>query len=581
MCNIKFLIACLFISASSLLAQSFNPDSCILYYKAYEDDKLKRYLDETSLILEESDKVIHHLYSAYYFREKGDKSNQLSHLTAGYNLYGDAPDSIKWLYLDELSITYRDDESIDKKKSFEFIDQAISLKKSARAPSSELARSYHIKGNCFNKASGITASLDSAIHYYQLAAKHTTDEKFYFATLSNIAVNSIQAGKTDSANILLSKVMDYYAENGIKRKEMGAKLNMVTYHVQLQQYEKADSLMDVLHPILIENDWHDEQKILLDLRMFSSFHKNEGWDKLVVWNDSIFNLEKRLNATRLDDQFTKFQLENRAVRSEALLQEEKAKVYRNRFWMSIFLGATATMAMLLIGIYNYLGMRRRAIREELNNLKVQASLDTTKAKMEGEQKERESIASVLHDQVASLLTAADMHIKVAQRAGLQQEELSKAGAIIKDVNEQVRDLSHQLVSPTLTKFGLEAGLETLVGRMETAQLEIDYHSDVGEVRFGAQIETFIFQSCAELIQNVLKHSSALSCTVDFTREGDTLILEVQDNGDNADVDKSLPTGLGLTHIYNRAKALGGSFNFQLRENGAISRLTIPLTIKDS
>jgi len=177
--------------------------------------------------------------------------------------------------------------------------------------------------------------------------------------------------------------------------------------------------------------------------------------------------------------------------------------------------------------------------------------------------------------LASLLTAADMHLKVAQKDEPDLRGLKEAGTLIKDINEQVRDLSHQLVSPTFIKFGLEAGIDTLTKRMETAELHIDYSSYLGPRRYENTIETFVFQSCAELLQNVLKHSTADLCIVSLSYNQGQLSLSVTDNGDNSRIDKNAPTGMGLTHIYNRAAAMNGKFEFSLEDTGAASFLRIP------
>lgn len=83
--------------------------------------------------------------------------------------------------------------------------------------------------------------------------------------------------------------------------------------------------------------------------------------------------------------------------------------------MTIFGALAGLFAILGFGVYRFQRLKRESLNQELETTKIQATLDATRAKMEGEQKERQTIASTLHDQVASLLTAADMHLKVARK----------------------------------------------------------------------------------------------------------------------------------------------------------------------
>ena len=111
--------------------------------------------------------------------------------------------------------------------------------------------------------------------------------------------------------------------------------------------------------------------------------------------------------------------------------------------------------------------------------------------------------------------------------------------------------------------------------METEQVKIYFISNMGPLRYISQLETFYYQSCAELIQNVLKHSNADICQVSLNSDGANLRLTVSDNGINDALTPAESTGLGLSHIYKRAEALGGNFSFTLKEDGAVSILTCP------
>lgn len=182
------------------------------------------------------------------------------------------------------------------------------------------------------------------------------------------------------------------------------------------------------------------------------------------------------------------------------LLEVKADQLKSKLLITIFGGLASLFAIIGIAVFRFQRLKRKAVDQELETTKIKATLDATRAKMEGEQKERQSIASTLHDQVASLLTAADMHLKVAKKKNEGEASIGKATDILKKVNYQIRDLSHKLVSPTLMKFGLEPAIDTFVNEMQNDNLKIYFDSHIGQRRYESSIENFIFNSCTELIQ---------------------------------------------------------------------------------
>lgn len=567
--NIIIVVAVLF-GISNLYAQTFNRDSCHLYFINNQELKLSNYLERTYDKLKTKDRVHYYYYKAIVCRKQKNLSCILESIISGKKLTEGDRDSMRWKFLDELALTYRREGSGTTAKGMAYINESLSLKLRYGALPNDLARSYIVKGNLWYSSDHIESNLDSTIYYYQLAQKLNTRKLRSVLLARNIATASMRNEEIDSVDIRLLRVIDFYNKNDQTRKSLATSVVLSGFYTMIDSFSKADLLLDSIYSLsLINPNWKKERRDIFRMLIYSA-NEQESWKEVASWRDSLNRLEKELYATRLDDQVTKFDLENK-------LALEQAKVYKNRFWLSILLGTTGTLCLILFGLYKYLGLRRKAAEKELEHTRTKAAYDTTRAKMEGEQQERESIASVLHDQVASLLTAADMHLKVAQKDEPELRGLKEAGSIIKDINEQVRDLSHQLVSPTLTKFGLEAGIDTLTDRMETADVEINYASNLGPLRFDSSIETFVFQSCAELIQNVLKHSSADVALVQLALKEGSLVLKVIDNGDNSEVDKAAPTGLGLTHIYNRAAAIAGEFTFELMDKGAKSVLKIPVT----
>jgi len=225
--------------------------------------------------------------------------------------------------------------------------------------------------------------------------------------------------------------------------------------------------------------------------------------------------------------------------------------------LGISIGA-GLLGMLSFGIYYVLNQRRRRLSVELENADLKADMKATRAKIEGEQSERQQIASVLHDQIASHLTAADLQLSTIKEPS-NPAALGKAKGLIKDIGVQIRDISHQLVSPSLLKYGLEPAVQTLIEQWENENRTINFQFNSNGTRPNQETEMFIYNATTELLQNVDKHSNATNIDLELKITNELIRLKVKNDFPN----ESFPNdtsdeGLGLEYLEKRCKSMGGS-----------------------
>ena len=552
------------------MGQRFDFDSCAYLAKSGQDSLLEAYLKNIDGELSDHDQVVYHYYSSLFFKYSYDVEQQFYHLLAGEKLIAEKgiPDSIRAKYLDEFALLYRKEES-EETQALKYIDSSIHLKRRLKNHN-ELAKGYLIKGNIFYTFSNAKSYLDSAFRYYTLAKDLNTNEDLNQHLLMNIATVAIDLGLDSEVEKTLKSVHRGHSKNGQHEMATNAIINLANYYIETGDTDKAAGILDTLLDHAAEYKLENCVVFILRTKAGLAASLND-FKSAAMWKDSIINYDENAHALEIEDAIVKFD----KLTLEKELLAEQAKIYRNRLWLSFLGGLSFLLALLGLGIYRYQRLKKLAVEKELETTKVQATLNATKAKMEGEQKERQAIASILHDQVASLLTAADMHLKVAGKQASNLKSLDKAEEILKDVNAQVRDLSHQLVSPSLMKFGLESAIEALINRLDSRAFVFFLNSNLGGKRFEQNIEIFIYNSCSELMHNTLKHSSGNECFIRMEWVESIFSLEVRDNGIN-DNDEE-PLGLGLVHITNRTEALGGSFDFMLSREGAMIKLQLPLS----
>lgn len=179
-----------------------------------------------------------------------------------------------------------------------------------------------------------------------------------------------------------------------------------------------------------------------------------------------------------------------------------------------------------------------------------------------EWQERQRLARLLHDHVQQLLVAAHLQIDlvVADADELQLVELQETKNLLRDAIHATRDLSVQLTPPLLHDQGLPAALEWLISRTTrehglqiTTQIDDDANPSSEEDR------DILFQSAQEFLLNAAKHSHTKSATLQLSRAGERIQLEVRDQGSGFDALRSanVSGSFGLFQLRQRLESVGG------------------------
>jgi signal transduction histidine kinase len=160
----------------------------------------------------------------------------------------------------------------------------------------------------------------------------------------------------------------------------------------------------------------------------------------------------------------------------------------------------------------------------------------------------------VHDGAQQRLVHAVIALKMARStveggsaaAGLVEEALTN----VERASSELRDIVHGILPRSLTYGGLRVGLESLV-----ADLTLPVDVRVTTPRLPAATETTAYFIVAESLTNAVKHSQAQQASVRVDLDGDTLVVEVRDDGvGGADPDR----GTGLTGLLDRVDAAGGA-----------------------
>ncbi|CAL2105945.1 conserved hypothetical protein [Tenacibaculum sp. 190524A02b] len=283
------------------------------------------------------------------------------------------------------------------------------------------------------------------------------------------------------------------------------------------------------------------------------------------------------------------------------LEKQKVDLVKNQIELekhqkrttNYLLGALSLLILTISGvvIYNYtLRQRNLHLKIEQNKLVEQQKIAQIKsdsqkmilnAAIDGKETERKQIAETLHDSVSALLSSANMHLLATKRQfnGNTPIELDKTQKIILEASQKVRDLSHNLVSSILLKFGLEYSLQDITQKYSNS--ELTFHPNMSNIpRYDQDFEIKMYNVIHELINNIIKHSKAANAYIVLEDTGDFLSVLIEDDGVGFNYRNSkVKSGLGLNQIEARIQMMNGNIIIESAENrGTKITMSVP-TIK--
>lgn len=171
---------------------------------------------------------------------------------------------------------------------------------------------------------------------------------------------------------------------------------------------------------------------------------------------------------------------------------------------------------------------------------------------------RRELERDLHDGAQARLIALKIRLGIAERRAAGRDDAELA-AMIRSIGDEVddavrtlRELGHGLRPSVLEGAGIAAAL-----RAEARSLALDVVvDDRTEHRYDPAIESAVYFSCLEAIQNAAKHGRAAQVVVELRNGDGVLDFRVTDDGVGFDV-AATHDGAGLTNVHDRLTTLGG------------------------
>jgi signal transduction histidine kinase len=194
--------------------------------------------------------------------------------------------------------------------------------------------------------------------------------------------------------------------------------------------------------------------------------------------------------------------------------------------------------------------------------------------------DRERIAKELHDGVIQSLFAVGMGLQGTALASGDEDLSRRIESAVAELDRVIRDLRNYI-------FGLRPGIladRQLDQALRHLAEEFEQRSGVVTVvdvdpGIAAELTpraSDLIQLARESLSNVGRHADASTCRMALYRDGESAVLEIDDDGKGFDP-STARRGDGLTNLADRAEALGGKATIESSpEQGTTVRVILPV-----
>ncbi|MQW75609.1 sensor histidine kinase [Nocardioides sp. dk4132] len=219
----------------------------------------------------------------------------------------------------------------------------------------------------------------------------------------------------------------------------------------------------------------------------------------------------------------------------------------------------------------------RGANAMLDRLEAEQRASSARA-LAAQEAERHRIAQELHDQVGQSLTVVLLGLKQVQQHA--PEHLLAELQLVRDSTraalDDVRRVARQLRPGVLDDLGLSSALAALCSEFEAhGTARVRRTVAPGLPPLSADVELVVYRVAQEALTNAARHSGAREVAVSLTRLGDTVVLEVCDDG--RDGPGSIVPGAGVSGMRERALLVGGTLRVEGGAGaGTRVRLVVPL-----
>lgn len=282
--------------------------------------------------------------------------------------------------------------------------------------------------------------------------------------------------------------------------------------------------------------------------------------------DSLLNKDNFAKMAELETKYKTARKEREILAQRAEIAESQLQIGRQR--MIIYGVVIGALLLILLGYALYNKQKIKAIK-----LQKEAELKDALLQIETQnklQEQRLHISRDLHDNIGSQLTFIISSLdNLKYGFNITDEALKNRLAgmrfFTKETITELRDTIWAMNKEAITVADLKNRISNFIDSAKAASRGIDFsfRTDAAipdTLSFSSLTGINLYRVIQESVNNALKHANSTKIEVSITKEGNSYMVSISDNGRGFDTDAER-TGNGLDNIRKRIAETGGDVIF--------------------
>ena len=199
------------------------------------------------------------------------------------------------------------------------------------------------------------------------------------------------------------------------------------------------------------------------------------------------------------------------------------------------------------------------LERELEKERLLKQQEITVAVISAQEQERQELGGELHDNINQILAGSRLYLGLAKKElNIEHPYLSEADNLITSAIDEIRNLSHSLIPPSLKESEFLEALENIIEvTQKTSGIIISMQAfSFDESCIADKLKLNIYRIVQEQLNNILKHAGAQKVIVRLVQDNEKILLSIKDDGAGFDTTKKVD-GVGLMNMKTRASLFNG------------------------
>ena len=381
--------------------------------------------------------------------------------------------------------------------------------------------------------------------------------------------------KWKQAELYLLKTFELSKKIETNEYELYACMGLSDLYIKTKQYQEVGPYIETGIPLALALGTRLELKDLY-LRK-AEWKEAEGeaaealqWQKkFVLLDDSLTNekINNNINIGEIRYETDKKELQIANLESQRKLQQLTIKQQNTFNWV---LGGSA-LSILFIALLSWRNFRQKQLlqKQQIIDLEKEKQLLATESMLKGQEEERSRLAKDLHDGLGGMLSGVKFSFSnLKETMHMEQQDMKSFERNIDLLDSSIKELrrvAHSMMPEVLIKYGLDAALRDYCTFINTSGIIKVIYQSHGLENIGTNqtVNVTIYRVIQELLNNIVKHASATTAIVEINKEGQKIVITVDDDGkgfDQAALQNG--NGIGWANITNRLNYLKARVDIQ-------------------